>query len=78
MLLIGKIGQEIKDAEIVIKLLNLLWDVSHLEELPMYLVNQAVQSHLDILTESTTTRNNVKTEYVVKCVQVCVKPYLLS
>ena len=69
LLLIGKTGQEIKDGEIVMKLLNLLWDVSHIEGLPMYLTNQAVQSHLDILTESTTTRNNVKTEYVVKCVQ---------
>lgn len=47
----------------------MLWDVCHTESLPLYLLNQAVQSHLDILTESSMIRSSVKHDYVVKCVQ---------
>ncbi|XP_057299797.1 ubiquitin carboxyl-terminal hydrolase 24-like isoform X2 [Hydractinia symbiolongicarpus] len=69
LLLIGRIGREIRDSKIVIKLLDMLWDVCHTESLPLYLLNQAVQSHLDILTESSMIRSSVKHDYVVKCVQ---------
>ena len=47
----------------------MLWDLAHADNLSLYLLNQAVQSHLDILTESNTVRSNTRTEYVSKCVE---------
>ena len=47
----------------------MLWELSHTDGLPLYLLNQSVQSHLDILTESSMIRSSVKQEHVLKCVQ---------
>ena len=47
----------------------MLWKFAHVENLPVYLLNQAVQSHIDILTESMYVLTSVKYDYVKKCVQ---------
>ena len=39
-----------------------------MQSLPLYLINQAVQSHLDILTESHIIKDQVKHSYLFKCV----------
>uniref|UniRef100_A0A7M5XH66 ubiquitinyl hydrolase 1 n=1 Tax=Clytia hemisphaerica TaxID=252671 RepID=A0A7M5XH66_9CNID len=70
LLLLGKVGREIKDNQIVTQILDLLWNFSHLEEdLPLYLINQAVQSHIDVLCDSSLITIATKTDYVSKCVQ---------
>ncbi len=50
------------------QLLALVWDLAHVESLPTYLINQAVQSHLDILTESQAVKDSVKHTYIGKCI----------
>eukprot|EP00794_Sanderia_malayensis_P007934 gene7934-8789_t len=69
LLLIGRIGREITNAERVAQLLGVVWSLAHDSDLPTYLINQAVQSHLDILTESQAVRDGIKHTYIAKCIQ---------
>ncbi|XP_065657355.1 ubiquitin carboxyl-terminal hydrolase 24 isoform X3 [Hydra vulgaris] len=68
LIMVGKIGRDIRDEKIVIKLLGMLWDYWHTTDLPLCLLNQTVQSHLDILTDSTVIKAPVKLDYISKCV----------
>ena len=46
----------------------MLWDYWHIPDLPLCLVNQTVQSHLDILTDSSVIKPPVKLDFISKCV----------
>ena len=51
------------------QLLEVVWGLCHVDTLPTYLINQAVQSHLDILTESQCLKDQIKYAYISKCMQ---------
>eukprot|EP00795_Rhopilema_esculentum_P004483 gene4483-20726_t len=69
LMLIGRIGREVNDSRAVAKLLEVVWGLSHVDSLPTHLINQAVQSHLDILTLSQYVTDQVRNLYIEKCIQ---------
>ncbi|XP_052775472.1 ubiquitin carboxyl-terminal hydrolase 24-like isoform X3 [Mya arenaria] len=79
--LIGKIGRDAKIPKTTNQVLQLLWDLSHLPALSTHLVELALEEHLAILNDSYTVKDQVKRNYVSKCVDdikkgVCVLPTL--
>lgn len=51
------------------QLLAVVWDLSHVGSLPTALIDQAVQSHLDILTQSQHVTSEIRNLYIEKCIQ---------
>ncbi|CAL1529935.1 unnamed protein product [Lymnaea stagnalis] len=79
--LIGKIGKDAKVAKTTTRVLELLWDLAHLPALSTSLVEQALDEHHAILSDSYTVKEQVKLQYVTKCVEdikkcACVLPAL--
>lgn len=50
-------------------MLELLWDLSHLPALSTHLIEQALNEHLLILSDSYIVKEQVKRQYVMKCVE---------
>ncbi|KAL3868453.1 hypothetical protein ACJMK2_041259 [Sinanodonta woodiana] len=79
--LIGKIGRDSKVPKTTSQVLNLLWDLAHLPVLSTDLIEQALDEHLGILNDSYAVKDQVKRQYVSKCVEdikkgACVLPTL--
>lgn len=79
--LIGKIGRDAKEPKTTTRVLELLWDLSHLPTLSRQLIELALEEHLAILSDSFSVREQVKRNYVIKCVDdirkgACVLPSL--
>jgi len=51
------------------QVLQLLWDLSHLPALSTHLVELALEEHLAILNDSYTVKDQIKRNYVGKCVE---------
>ncbi|XP_070563005.1 ubiquitin carboxyl-terminal hydrolase 24-like isoform X2 [Ptychodera flava] len=66
--LIGKIGREARVNKTTTKVLELLWDLSHLPALPTHLIEQALDEHLTILSDSFSVKEQVKKNYVIKSI----------
>ena len=65
----------------IFQVLQLLWDLSHLPALSTHLIELALEEHLAILNDSYTVKDQVKRQYVSKCVDdikkgACVLPAL--
>ena len=65
----------------IFQVLQLLWDLSHLPALSTHLIELALEEHLAILNDSYTVKDQVKRQYVAKCVEdikkgACVLPAL--
>ena len=65
----------------ILQVLQLLWDLSHLPALSTHLIELALDEHLAILNDSYTVKDQVKRQYVAKCVDdikkgACVLPAL--
>ncbi|XP_064607447.1 ubiquitin carboxyl-terminal hydrolase 24-like isoform X2 [Liolophura sinensis] len=67
--LIGKIGRDARVSKTTTRVLELLWDLSHLPVLSTHLMEQALDEHLAILSDSYIVKEQVKRQYVVKCVE---------
>ena len=52
----------------VFQLLEVIWEFSHVDCLPVSLIDQAVTSHLDILTQSQYTTDQIRNLYIDKCI----------
>jgi len=50
---IGQIGRDVQHVKQTQSILQLLWDVSHLQSMPKHLVEKALSEQLAILTEMT-------------------------
>ncbi|KAL4237153.1 Ubiquitin carboxyl-terminal hydrolase 24 [Mactra antiquata] len=79
--LIGRIGRDAKIPKTTTQVLQLLWDLSHLPKLSTHLIELALDEHLAILNDSYTVKDQIKKNYVSKCVEdikkgVCVLPTL--
>ncbi|GFO40770.1 ubiquitin carboxyl-terminal hydrolase 24 [Plakobranchus ocellatus] len=79
--LIGKIGKDAKVPKTTTSALGLLWDLAHLPALSTTLVEQALDEHHAILSDSYSVKEQVKLQYVNKCVEdikkgACVLPIL--
>lgn len=48
-------------------MLELLWDLSHLPALSTHLIELALEEHLAILSDSYSVKEQVKRQYVIKC-----------
>ncbi|XP_063403289.1 ubiquitin carboxyl-terminal hydrolase 24-like [Mytilus trossulus] len=75
--LIGRIGRDGREPKTTTRVLELLWDLSHLPALSTHLIELALEEHLAILSDSFSVREQVKRQYVIKCVEdikkgVCV------
>ena len=46
----------------------MVWDFSHVDCLPVSLIDQAVTSHLDILTQSQHVTDQIRNLYIEKCI----------
>ena len=64
--IVGREANAIKSTQAI---LQLLWEVSRLEDLPKNLVERALGEQLDILTSMTVNRDAMKKSYVMKCVE---------
>ncbi|EDO44319.1 predicted protein, partial [Nematostella vectensis] len=69
LVLIGRIGKEARVAKITTKVLDLLWSLAHLPSLTTDMVDQALKSHIDILSDSFTVKDQIKKSYAVKCIE---------
>ncbi|KAH9492249.1 Ubiquitin carboxyl-terminal hydrolase 24 [Bulinus truncatus] len=67
--LIGKIGKDAKVSKTTTKVLELLWDLAHLPSLSTSLVEQALDEHHAILSDSYIVKEQIKMQYVNKCVE---------
>lgn len=47
----------------------MLWDLAHLPTLKTGLIEQALDEHLAILSDSFTVKEPIKKQYVIKCVE---------
>jgi len=69
--LIGQIGKEAisaKQVKPVQAILQLLWDMAHIPEIPKHLVERAFAEHLSTITEMTLNKDAVRRQYVLACV----------
>jgi ubiquitin carboxyl-terminal hydrolase 9/24 len=69
LLLIGRIGKEKQDEKVVSCLLEVLWNLAHDNSLQLDLLKQALQSHLDILSESSYVRSHTQLHYISEAVE---------
>jgi ubiquitin carboxyl-terminal hydrolase 9/24 len=69
LVLIGRIGKEARVGKITTKVLDLLWSLSHLPSLTTDMVDQALRSHIDILSDSFAVKEQIKKNYAVKCIE---------
>jgi len=53
----------------VCQLLELLWELAHLPMLKTSLVELALEEHLAVLTDPFAIKEQVKKQYVIKCVE---------
>ncbi|XP_050400806.1 ubiquitin carboxyl-terminal hydrolase 24 isoform X1 [Patella vulgata] len=79
--LIGKIGKDARLSKTTTRVLELLWDLAHLPVLSTHLIEQALDEHHAILSDSYSVKEQVKLQYVNKCVEdikkgACVLPAL--
>ncbi len=65
----GKLGREATQMKSTQAILQLLWEVSHLSDLPKQLMERALNEQLEILTSLTYNRDSLKRVYVMKCVE---------
>lgn len=77
---IGKLGKESNQGKVSTKLLDLLWELSHLSALPKAHVEQVVEEFFSILSELG-NKDSIKRQYVGRCVDdikknTCVIPAL--
>ena len=71
LLLIGQIGKEAvnsKQVKPVQAILQLLWDMAHIPEIPKHLVERAFAEHLATINEITLNKDAIKKQYVLNCV----------
>ena len=71
LLLIGQIGKEAvnsKQVKPVQAILQLLWDMAHIPEIPKHLVERAFAEHLATINEITLNKDAMKKQYVLNCV----------
>ncbi len=67
--LVGKVGKEANMMKSTQVILELLWELAHRPGLQKQLVERALAEQLTILTELTFSRDTMKRQYVLKCVQ---------
>lgn len=77
LVLIGRIGKEARVGKIPTKVLDLLWSLSHLPSLTTELVDQALRSHIEILSDSYAVKEQIKKNYAIKCVEDIKKGVLI-
>ena len=51
------------------QLLELLWELAHLPMLKTSLIELALEEHLAVLTDPFAIKEQVKKQYVIKCVE---------
>lgn len=59
------------------QVLDLLWSLSHLPSLTTELVDQALRSHIEILSDSYAVKEQIKKNYAIKCVEDIKKGVLI-
>ena len=59
------------------QVLDLLWSLSHLPSLTTEMVDQALRSHNDILSDSYAVKEQIKKNYAVKCMEDIRKGVLI-
>ncbi|XP_077972925.1 ubiquitin carboxyl-terminal hydrolase 24-like [Styela clava] len=65
---IGRIGHNSKSSKTMEKVLDLLWDLSHLPKLSSHLVQQSMREHHAILNDSHHVRDSMKKTFIVRCI----------
>lgn len=53
---------------LLFQVLELLWDLAHLPALSTHLIEQALDEHHAILSDSYSVKEQIKLQYVIKCV----------
>ena len=59
------------------QVLDLLWSLSHLPSLTTEMVDQALKSHIEILSDSYSVKEQIKKNYAIKCVEDMKKGVLI-
>ncbi|XP_013409431.2 ubiquitin carboxyl-terminal hydrolase 24-like [Lingula anatina] len=67
--LIGRIGKDARVPKTTTRVLELLWDLAHVPSLTTNLIEQALGEHLVILSDAYSVREQVKKNYLTKCVE---------
>ena len=62
---------------LLFQVLDLLWSLSHLPSLTTEMVDQALRSHNDILSDSYAVKEQIKKNYAVKCMEDIRKGVLI-
>ncbi|XP_065183511.1 ubiquitin carboxyl-terminal hydrolase 24-like [Sycon ciliatum] len=69
LVLVGKLGKDDRIGKISGQILELLWDLAHLDTLPTEIVEQALRSHSSVLVDSFNTKEQVRRKYAILCVE---------
>ncbi|RWS11107.1 putative ubiquitin carboxyl-terminal hydrolase FAF-X-like protein [Dinothrombium tinctorium] len=73
--LIRRLAEDDKDGVMAHKVLNLLWNLAHNDDIPTDIMDQALAAHVKILDYSCCQdRDSQKTEWLDKCVEELNKP----
>ena len=62
---------------LIFQVLDLLWSLSHLPSLTTEMVDQALKSHIEILSDSYAVKEQIKKNYAVKCMEDIRKGVLI-
>ncbi|TRY69996.1 hypothetical protein TCAL_02811 [Tigriopus californicus] len=68
LVLIGQIGKEATQSKSTRAILEVLWEISHVDGLPRPLVENALKEQLAILAEMTVNKVAVRKIYILKCI----------
>lgn len=66
---IGRIGHNSRQSKPMEKVLDLLWDLSHLPKLPAHLVEFSMKEHHAILNDSYHVRESLKKTFIIRCIE---------
>ncbi|RWS27831.1 putative ubiquitin carboxyl-terminal hydrolase FAF-X-like protein [Leptotrombidium deliense] len=73
--LIRRLAEDDKDGVMAHKVLNLLWNLAHNDDIPTDIMDQALAAHVKILDYSCCQdRDSQKTEWLDKCIEELNKP----
>ncbi|KAG8518952.1 Ubiquitin carboxyl-terminal hydrolase 24, partial [Galemys pyrenaicus] len=56
------------------RVLDVLWELAHLPTLPSSLIQQALEEHLTILSDTYAVREAIKRSYIIKCIEDIKRP----
>jgi ubiquitin carboxyl-terminal hydrolase 9/24 len=67
LIFLGQLGKECRVSKTGSKILEVLWELAHSNDLPCHLIERALEEHLNVLTEIP-NKEQLRKSYVQRCI----------